>query len=310
MTQKPSFGRLPLGLGIFASLAVVSPSANAALLLYEGFNGYTSGAGADTITPNGNTVGLATSGTGSSYANGSSPAANPASTLTISSAGLSLGSLIVSGGGLNFTGTTAVASANITTTTASTTVWGSFVVSMTALSSATASSGFEVRLNTNAGSLSGNAYFRSNADTRGEISPGVGVSYGGTVGPAGGTLATSVPYLIISKFDTSATGGSTLWALDAAQFDAFVAAGRTEAYLNANATITASAPKPATGTFGWNSATTPAYLEIVSSGASGKVDEIRYGESILDVTPVPEPSAALLIAAGSALGLVRRKRSC
>lgn len=310
MTKKPTFGRSPSGFGFYAILlaaTAICGSANAALLLYEGFSGYTAGSAFDTVTPNGNTTGLADSGTGSSYANAAGT--NSASTMTVAAGGLSLGSLATSGGALNFSTSTAVGSANITSTTGSSTIWGSFVVSMSTFNSTTASGGFEVRLNSNAGSLSGNAYFRSDADTRGELGTGVSVSYGGTLGAAGGSLTAGTPYLILSKFDTTA-GTSTLWALSAPQFDAFVAAGRTEAFLNANATATASATRPATGTFGWNSAGTPSYLEIVTSGAAGVVDEIRYGETIAEVTPVPEPSSALLIGAAAAFGLGRRKRPC
>jgi len=52
-----------------------------------------------------------------------------------------------------------------------------------------------------------------------------------------------------------------------------------------------------------------AYTQFTFSGGShvpGAIDEIRWGDTFADVTPIPEPASALLLVVG--IGLIRRRR--
>lgn len=307
--EKPKF----LPIAILLTLAV---SSDGALLLYEGFDGYGDGDQAPAITPNSNTFGIE-----GSYANTATNADGPVNTPTMlraSSTGISFGSLVTSGGSLSIAAGTGVAQTNITTTTSSSIIWGSYLVNLSGNSagSATGSHGFEVRLNSNPNSSAGSAYFRSNADARAHTGAAPGIAYDNGIGPAGSVpLDLNTDYIIISKFDTGPSGGASMWALNLTQFEAFVEAGRTEAFLNADGNVTVTATDAQAGPKTWHSAETAAYLEIVTSSTTaagavtGRVDEIRYGEELVDVTPViPEPSSTLLMGAGVLLTGLRRRR--
>ncbi len=284
-----------------AAAAIVSP-AGATVLVYEGFNGYTE-ANINLSTPNANTVGLETSGATAGYANSTSGGVNTPTNMTFTT-GLTLGSLQVSGGAVAFTGGPNVTSANIISTTSSSVIWSSYLVRVSGVSS-TSNVGFEVRLNSSAGSASGNAYFRSDADSRASTS-GLAVSYGGTLGASGPALSTSTNYMILSRFELGV--GATIWALNAAQFDAFIASGRDISTLVGTAVTSTASAAAAGSTLGWNAAGAPAYLEYVSQVSTGVFDEVRYADTLAEVTPVPEPSAALLLCGAAGLGLVRRRR--
>lgn len=289
--EKPNF--LPCAL----LLALTLPS-QAALLLYEGFTGYTAGTNLENLAANANTTGIALTG-GATYGNGSS--GNQPDTLVITNTGMTFGSLVTSGGAITFGTGTNVASIGTTSTTSGTTVWGSYLVSMSSTSSS-GSDGMEVRLNTTSTSSSGDAYFRSGADARGASSAGLGVGYDVNL-TAGGTLTNGTNYIILSKFNFGPSGGASVWALNSTQFAAFVAADRDESFLTSS-NVTAFATDAQTGSFGWNGA----FFEIVNQNVTGTLDEIRFGESLLDVTPIPEPASLSLLGAGSLLFLRRRRK--
>lgn len=128
------------------------------------------------------------------------------------------------------------------------------------------------------------------------------------MGSAAGALTTATNYILISRFTGvggTSGGSATIWALNSTQFEAFVTAGRTEAFLDigANVTATATSSQSSGVARNWNGS----FFEIVNGGTTGTLDEFRYGESLFDVTPVPEP-ASLSLLGGSACLLLRRRR--
>lgn len=299
--EKPAF--LP-GLLLLA-LTLPSP---AALLLYEGFNGYTNGTNLENLAANANTTGIALTG-GATYGNGS--ASNQPDGLVITnSGGLSLGSLVTSGGAITFDSGTNVASIGITSTTAGTVLWGSYLARLNSTSN-TSAQGVDIRLNSSASSSATAAFFRSDADSRGSAGTGPAVSYDNGMGAAAAGLTTTpaTTHILISRFTGlgGTTGGTaTIWALNSDQFAAFVTAGRTEDFLanSANVTATATSSQSDSTARVWNGM----FFEIVTGGTTGTLDEFRYGETLLDVTPIPEPASLSLLGAGSLLFLRRRRK--
>lgn len=296
----------------FSALFVLlcQASTSAALLAYEGFNGYADGATLASITPNAQTVGLETdtSVEGSSWANLTGNTAQTPNHTIANGGGLSFGSLVTSGGGLNIVASTRVASAIITSTTTSQVIWGSYLVNFASGHPLTGGSGLEVRLNTTPNSVTGNSFNRVNADSRG-TTDSVIAGYGNSLSssPSSIALTSQTTYMLVSKFDTGPAGGMRVWALTALQFDAFILDGRNESFLNANAYTIANSAQTAIS-YGWNNS----YVEIVSSGPTGAgvIDEIRFGETLADVTPssIPEPGSLALVGVGCLLFVRSRRR--
>ena len=296
--EKPNF--LP-GLLLLA-LTLPSP---AALLLYEGFTGYTAGNNLSTLAANANTTGIAMTG-GATYGNDSGN--NSPTGLLITNSGISFGSLVTSGGAITFSAATNVASIGITSTTSGTTLWGSYLARLNSTSN-TSAQGVDIRLNSSTTSSSTAAFFRSDADSRGTSGTGPAVSYDNGMGSAAAGLNTATNYILISKFAGlgGTTGGTaTIWALNSDQFEAFVTAGRTEDFLANSGNVTATATSSQSGGVArvWNGM----FFEIVTGGTTGTLDEFRYGETLLEVTPVPEPASLSLLGAGSLLFLRRRRK--
>jgi uncharacterized protein (TIGR03382 family) len=133
----------------------------------------------------------------------------------------------------------------------------------------------------------------------------------------------STTYIIIAKFtnagtalnSTTTTGQSSLWALTEAQFGNFIVGGGTEAYLNA-ATVTGTATgvtargNDATLITGSYSLASGNFAALVSVNDTGSFDELRFGTTLADVTPIPEPATAAAAAGGFAalLAVLRRRR--
>lgn len=306
-SRKAKFSRVKLTCALASTVFAASmfcgaTSAHAALLVYEGFDGYSGNITAST-KPNGNTVGLNTT-------------VGYAGSLSITT-GLSFSSLQVNGGAAGY--------ANVTTnpqlslaSSYSGTLWGSYLINIASRGSGS-SDGVEIRVNTALYS-GGTSYFRSAADTRNGTSPNAGVSYQqNSFSDAPISLSLNTTYLVISKFTNVGTslssgisGVGTLYVLTSNQFDAMVSSGNAESYLDSStvgAGITARVSSAAvqSGTFSFASGN---YLQIsTQTSDSGIIDEIRYGSTLADVTPVPEPTAiAFLFLAGGAWALSNKRR--
>ncbi|MDF3056925.1 MAG: anchor protein [Rariglobus sp.] len=284
---------------VVLALATIS-SAHATLLVYEGFNGYTLGALAGQ-TPNTNTIGLdRTVG----YYDG--PALFRTANYTLQSSSLSFAGLQTSGGSLNFSAGTNVIGADIDIATPFTgTLWSSYLVRLSTKSTGLSGDGATIRIGTTPSDSSTTNHFNSWADSR-SSSTNVAVGYGSTGTNGTGTLALNTTYIVINRFTNvgNASGGTaTLWALTVAQYNTFRLNGGDEAALGGT-TVTATASNTLTGTFVFSSTQA---VGIVTVNDAGAYDELRFGSTLADVTPIPEPatSAALL---GLACGLVLAAR--
>ena len=60
-----------------------------------------------------------------------------------------------------------------------------------------------------------------------------------------------------------------------------------------------------TGTFNF---ITGNFQQFVSVTNSGSFDEVRYGSTLADVAPIPEPGSAAMLLCGSGLLALRRRR--
>lgn len=292
------------------ALTVLPPS-KAALLVYEGFN-YNTGTTLIGTAPNASTVGLDTA---SAYAS------TQTGVFTVVE-GLSFGGLATSGNAVRITSGVGVASAkmNLETTSFSGTLWSSYLVNITT-KGGTAGDGSALRIsNTTANS---SERYQSLADSRNN-SGNVAANYGaGNVGTnATSGLINGTTYLMIARFTrvgstltTGAEGVATVWALTVDQFSSFVAAADGEAWLNSASVSTGangvSAKAAHTlGSFSGNDFQTGRFAQLVSVNSNVTFDEVRFGSSLADVTPIPEPATAALLMGLVAVGsvCVRRRR--
>ena len=286
---------------VITGAALLAP-AHAALLVYEGFNGYANGV-LEGKTPNANTVGLdSTIG----YYDGA--ATSRAANYTIQAAGLSLGSLQISGGSLQFTATSANvigADLDIGGTPFTGTLWSSYLVNLTTKGGTTVGDGAVIRIGNTPSDSNPTNHFNSWADSR-SSSANVAVGYGSTGTNSTTTgLTTGTTYIIINRFTNvggAAGGTASLWVLDAAQFTTFLGTDRSETSLG-----TAAATNTLTGSFIFSS--TQAF-GIVTVNDAGTYDEIRFGSSLSDVTPtaIPEPGVTAAIFGLVAVALVGFRR--
>lgn len=305
-------------LGLVASLIALSaaPAARASLLVYEGFNGYTTGVLEGQLPNAGSTIGLDTS---VAYYDGTAP--SRAAGYTIQSTGLTLGSLQTSGGALAFTNaTTNVIGADLAigATAFTGTLWSSYLVNLS-LRGGASNDGAAVRIGTTPSDSNG-GHFNSWADSRPTTaSTTVSVSYGATpLSTTNGTAALTLntTYIIINSYtrvgqslSAGTPGVAKLWALNQSQYAAFLAAGGTETALD-SISVTATATSSLTSgslSFSSNDA-----FGLVTVNDSGVYDELRFGASLADVTPtaIPEPAAlaAWLGAVGGLSALTLRRR--
>lgn len=293
-----------------AAFALATLPCPAALLIYEGFTGY-GVADLSLATPNDNTIGLAKTAVYSPSASGY--------TLT---AGLTFAGLQSSGQAVTYTNSgTHVASAELllsSTVADGGTLYGSYLVN-TGTKSGSSGNGMEVRIGETTGS-SGTRY-RSFSDSRASTSE-MSVLYSGTDGTTAGSSGVILPagatFLIVNMFQgvntplaVGSPGTAHSFALTEAQLAAArVYPGGEEAYLNAaitnNSLVFAYATS--TSTSGNNSLISGDFLQLVKVGSGGTTDEIRYGDTLASVLPVPEPSGALLALLGMGAVAVRRRR--
>lgn len=299
-------GSLLLSLGL-CSLA------QAALLVYEPFD-YTTG-NLNGTNPNTSTVGL---NTGTAYS-----AATGTPSLVVGS-GLSFSNLVVTGNGLSLGPAagrvSAVPFAGLPTVTG--TIWNSFIINMVTRGGG-ATDGMHVRV-TNDNSTSANRYSIFPV-LRNGTSNHVGASYddsGGGTSPApssaGGALTLGTTYLFLTKINNigatnlaAGTGSMTTYVLTETQFDNFIASGRDEAFLSttANVSFTVSDTNNIASSAN-NLFANGNFLSIVSVQATGIIDEIRYGQTLADVTPIPEPTTWAMALGGLGLVWCWRKRRC
>ncbi|MDR1283166.1 MAG: PEP-CTERM sorting domain-containing protein [Opitutaceae bacterium] len=310
---------LTLCFSLFVVLAGAS-SVQAGLLVYEGFDGYTPGAGLEGSTPNENTVGLDTT---RAYVDDSE---NPRYTDTVLADGLTFGSLRTSGGALGFSNTggtgiepsvgTNVIGAYLSSDASGYTgdLWNSYLVNL-AIQGDLPGDGMGIRIGSSP--ATSNSGFNSWADSRNSSeNVGVGYNFGHTRGETGAAgLELDTTYIIISCFTNagvalsgSVNGTATLWALTEAQFADFLATGGDETAL-ANALVTATTSQ----TVNSGTQTFAGAFGFVSVNDAGTIDELRWGsslESVIPVVPVPEPATvALVLGMGAGLlGMACRLR--
>jgi hypothetical protein len=298
---------------LLCALLLGVPVARAELLVYEGFNGYGTG---NLIGKqiNANTMGLDTA---------TNWATTQPGALTLQATSLTFDpSFITSGGSVTFGTTTTVGAAKLSLTgDYAGTLWMSYLVNLTARGG-NASDGIALRVtNDNA---SGGDRFDLMADTR-NSSTNAGVGYdGGTANStnSGVNLTLGTTYLLIGSFTNVGVGLTvgnpgvgTMYALTAAQFASFQAAGGTESYLTTTAIGTGAGQVTArisdaavtTGTFNFRSTD---FASMVAVNGTGTFDELRYGTTLNDVTTIPEPGTATLLAiAGLGTLATRRRRN-
>lgn len=301
-------------------LLCMAAPAKGALIIYEGFNGYTRDL-TDTPTspeaPNASTIGLNKSAAYGALT--SSYDITSSTSLTLSNLLTSGGMATTIAGGGNDVAGAQISLASGTDFTG--TLWTSYLVNFGSKGTSTGD-GFEVRLGGSA-TGSGSARIRMFGDSRSN-SPNVGLDYtGGSSHVGAGTLTNGTTYIIIGQFTRVGEEGTVadpasgkLFALTAAQFNEMKGRPDAEAYLlgltTADVGGALSGYSFRTITDGSIAATLPAtgaFLQFVGVGDTVSFDEVRFGNTLADVTPVPEPSRALLMMAALCGMMMRRRRS-
>lgn len=281
-----------------AGLALSCASANAAAVIYEPFSQDTS----STIILNGKAGGTGLSGNWTSTTGGS--AVNVVNPPT-----LDYGGLDNSGGQANLTSSGST-SAYITTTSAlstagllddGATLWFSYVFQKTANGGSNEQSGFAFGTDRVTPAFNGLNMQNSGSGfgvfTNGSAVVASSWAGGARTGGAGGnnTLTLSEPTLVIGRIVWGATVTDnevlTIWTRALDDIDTAPSTGgsvRTSGPLDQSAFDTIS--------FGQR-----------NSGGIQTYDEIRFGASFASVSPIPEPTTALLGGLGL-LALLRRRR--
>lgn len=295
-----------------AAAALAGAQSDAALLVYEGFNGYTPGA-MTSVNPNGNTVGLDTV---TAYAGGG------VGNYTFTNSGMTFGSLSVSGGALTFdrtSGSAAVIAGKMALLTpAGSTVWNSYLINITTAQAASGD-GFHSRIATD--TSTGGIHFQTFPDNRGgTASTEAGVRYADTAVTAGASLSTGIDYFILGSFTnvgSAPTVGSpavaTMYAFNLAQFGKLMEAADRNAYLasltqgggESQATIKVSQTLTSGSSQTFISGQ---FAHLVAVGMTGKVDELRWASDLDSAIPVPEPGMASLGLLAFITAAFRRKR--
>ncbi|HVJ46057.1 MAG TPA: hypothetical protein VM511_06695 [Luteolibacter sp.] len=298
------------------SATLLVSQANAALLVYEGFDGYTAGAmgSVGNTNPNVNTVGL-----DKTTASGGSGLSNS----TYTTSGMSFGSLAVNGGALTFNrptnGSAVIAGKMALTTPAGSTVWNSYLINISAAQSA-AGDGFHSRIATDTGT--GGIHFQTFPDNRGgTASTEAGVRYIDGTTLSGASLTLGVDYFILGSFTNVGSVPSvgtpavaTMYAFNLAQFGNLMAATDRQQYLqdltqggsDTQATIKVSQTLTSGSTQTFIS---DQFAHLVAVGVTGKVDELRWSNDLASAIPVPEPGTGALGLLACLSAAFRRRRS-
>lgn len=314
MVRFPSFAYPAL---VIAALGLLPTSTGrAALLIYEGFNGYTPSTALQGQAVSANAVGLK-----NSYTQLGQPG------VTASTVVLPFSDLVITGGSIVGTSSQAsgvgVSIGNVGVVSG--TIYSSYLFQRTTGLEATGSS--QLRINDSAGGGTGNMYYFSAAQQAvAKDSPSM-VSYDPTITGAStafteGPLAAGVTYIVVSEFTNVGTtsGNATMWIMTAAQFDNFKSGGFTAAELNSaslgslSTEITARAFENSVSLAAGKGFAENDGMQInLTAGNTGtnnfyRMDEIRWGTTLDDVLPViPESSAAALLGLAG-LGFLGRRR--
>lgn len=300
---------------LFSVLLLSGTASHATLLVYDGFT--YSGSNLNGVSPNSDTIGLRTDipfgGTGAGTGTGHY-------TLTT---GLTFGSLQTSGRALAF-GTTpanSVLSSQLSIGAYSGTLFYSYLVNFTSLGGGSGN-GFEVRV----GSADDTAgvRLRSYADSRSVTDNIATVDYnGGGVGAsAGSVMNTNTTYLVVTSFthvgeslSTGNPGVASIYVFSNLQFEYMMAQTDPTLYFNSlsAASVGSGASQLhafASENYSDSTISLPAdyKLHLVNVKNAGIVDEIRMGDDLLSVVPVPEPGSVLLMGLGGMMTVWKRRR--
>jgi hypothetical protein len=300
------FGSLVTGLAGWVGI-VLAPQAQAALLLYEGFDYGSSPARLNAVS--GAALGL----DGSGYTG--------ADNVQYQSAGLTFGSLVTSGGkaNLGYNGSAFYATRGLDFSLTTGTLYGSYL--FRAYDDAGGDGGispvmFGSSVNDNTSELA----VAGNTAGTGGISAGL-KTYGNSVIASGISQAVNSTYLVLFQVDNlAATAGQTqninLWVLSMEQFENFKLGGLTMDELQAadlgqeatNVWQRLSYTLNVAGSNKISLADTDS-LTLFSYRSKYEVDEIRISSASLDeVTPVPEPVSVALIVGGLGVLALRKRR--
>jgi hypothetical protein len=213
-------------------------------------------------------------------------------------------------------------------TTATGTVYQSFLANVSVNTMSSGSAGTQIRSQSNA-SLTGKT---DSGMTVEPVALGLSgskpkIGYDADTQFAGGSSVTlGTTYLYIAKYtNVGETGGGTasLWVLDNVSFLDWQSNGGLEADLDLYADFTSTDTASSTISLSDSESmrltatefsvdyNTGATSYSVSGELTTTYDEIRYGTSLSDIIVIPEPSAYSLILSGLTLGMVmiRRRRS-
>ena len=301
--------------GPLLSLLLAS-HAGAALLVYEGFTGYTGTL--NETAPNANTIGL---NQGIAYAG--SAGTGPGNFSVVG--GLTFGSLPTSGGAVSFNGTPAssVSGAQLATSYSGT-LYTSYLINLSGRDTTTSGAGFELRLAND--DASAGARFRTFSDSRSGTSVVPGVDYQGTDlsgisnSSAGTQLGLGTTYLVVGSFTrvgsgltVGAPGIGSMYVFTSSQFEHMMSQADPTAYFNSLDASDVGTNQDQIHAFATETVTSSTYnmssgnrMQFVNVKDAGIIDEIRFADSFLSV--IPEPGSVLLAGIGAMALIGRRKR--
>jgi hypothetical protein len=241
--------------------------------------------------------------------------------LTFSDLAVSGGSIINAGGGGSFIGASLSGSATGT-------LYTSYLVRSSVVPNGTTTTATQIGLNSTTTSGGGTRYFNVMADSpaASNVNPGFGYGFGTTGETAVNSLMANTTYMVLAEINNAGIalngttmGYGTVWVLTENQFNGFKLGGFTAAELN-GATVgtgdsdvwsryTTAVPLT-TGTYAYNGAALQLSLTPLASSTS-TMDEVRWGTTFDDVTPlsVPEPGSVMMASLAAGASVLRRRRN-